>query len=73
MLTTQEPLQNEHLFYRNWVKVVSGHYSEFQDLWEIVMIHSVICENQGQDIARSMDLLHSRPYNSTREGSDVMK
>ena len=26
---------------------------------------------QGQDIARSTDLLHSRPYTGTREGSDV--
>ena len=40
----QEPLKNVHISYRNWVKVVSGHYSEFLDLWEIVMIHNVICE-----------------------------
>ena len=46
-LTAQEPIKNDHIFYRNWVKVVSGHYSEFQDLWEIVMIHSVICETIG--------------------------
>ena len=46
-LTAQKPLKNDHIFYRNWVKVVSGHYSEFQDLWEIVMIHSVICETIG--------------------------
>jgi hypothetical protein len=50
LLTAQEPLKNVHIFYRNWVKVASGHYSEFQDLWEIVMIRSVseaICETIG--------------------------
>ena len=50
LLTPQEPLKNVHIFYRNWVKVASGHYSEFQDLWEIVMIRSVseaICETIG--------------------------
>ena len=50
MLTTQEPLKNVHIFYRNWVKVASGHYSEFQDFWLIVMICSVseaICETIG--------------------------
>ena len=29
--------------------------------------------NQEQYVALNMDLLHSRPYSGTREGSDVMK
>ena len=44
LLTAQELIKNVHIIYRNWVKVVSGHYSEFLYLWEIVMIHNVICE-----------------------------
>ena len=47
LLTPQGPLKNVHIFYKNWVKAVSGHYSQFQDLWEIVMICSVICETIG--------------------------
>ena len=46
-LTVQEPIKNDHIFYKNWVKAVSGHYSQFQDLWEIVINCSVICETIG--------------------------
>ena len=46
-------LELREFFYRKWVKVGSGHYSEFQDLWEIVIIRSVreaICETIGSMI-----------------------
>ena len=44
------PLANVHVYYENWVKKIGTQYSDFQKLWEIVMIRSsseAICETVG--------------------------
>ena len=43
-------ITNIHIYYQNWAKLSSRNYSEFKNLWELVMIRSTseaICETVG--------------------------
>ena len=45
-----DAIKNIHIYYQNWAKLSSGNYSEFKNLWELVMIRSTseaICEMVG--------------------------
>ena len=45
-----DAITNIHINYQNWAKLSSGKYSEFKNLWELVMIRSTseaICEMVG--------------------------